>query len=119
VSEVWRSYASAPAEGTELCRAEAIPEPGTLGVEPGGFPILLVRRDGRVRAYINACPHQDLPLDYRGKQVLSADGRILRCTNHAAGFDADTGAGADGLGVGCALDPVPVTLREDGVVIVG
>ena len=119
MTDIWRSFSGAPAEGTELCRAEEIPEPGTRGVAPGGFPILLVRRAGRLLGYVNACPHQDLPLDYRGQQVLSADGTILRCTNHEAGFDAETGEGVDGFGLGCELDPVPVTVRDDGVVIVG
>ena len=80
----------------------------TVTTDKGDFPLLLVRAGERVHAYVNACPHQFLPLDYRGPQILSADGGKLMCTGHGAMFDAATGeplAGAD-----CALDRVPLRL---------
>ena len=118
MSDAWKSYPRAPRPGTVLCAAAALPTRGTLGVEVGGFPVLLVRAGG-LRAFVNACPHQFLPLDYRGGGVLSADGAVLRCSNHAAGFDAGTGMGIDGHGQGCWLDQVPVEVRDGQVVIGG
>lgn len=87
-------------------------------MELDGFPVLLARSGGQIRAYVNACPHQFLPLDYRAKSVLSSDGRILRCSNHEAGFDLVTGEGIDGFGAGCALDPIPVREDESGQVVI-
>jgi nitrite reductase/ring-hydroxylating ferredoxin subunit len=77
-----------------------------------GFPVLLVQGADGLRAYVNACPHQFLPLDWRSDRILSPDGRTLRCSNHDAGFDADTGAGLDGFAQGCALDPVPIEIHD-------
>lgn len=72
-----------PLEGVVLARVHELADGGTLSLEmDGGLPVLLVRSKGMIRAFVNACPHQDLPLDYRGPDVLSADGMTIRCTNH-------------------------------------
>ena len=59
-----------------------------------------------------------LPLDYRSNQVISADGALLRCSVHEAGFDLRTGLGVEGLGSDCALDPVPVQQTPDGDIVI-
>lgn len=119
MSDAWRKYLGAPAEGTELCRLEAVPESGTLSLSVGGFPVLLARSGTLLRAYVNACPHQFLPLDHRGDRIISADGTVLRCTNHSAGFRLDDGEGVEGLGLGCALDVIPVAVNAAGLVVIG
>ena len=68
---------------------------------------------------VNACPHQFLPLNHRGAQVMSVDGKTIRCTNHSAGFDAATGDGTEGLGQGCALVPIPIRQIGENIVIDG
>ncbi|WP_340110394.1 Rieske (2Fe-2S) protein [Pikeienuella sp. HZG-20] len=119
MSEAWRLYAHAPAPGTRICAAEEAPAAGTRCFDLDGFPILLVRVEGRIMAYVNACPHHFLPLNHRGERLLSADGTVIRCTNHGAGFLAATGEGVEGAGIGAALDRIPVDLNEKGDVIVG
>lgn len=118
MSDAWKSYSHAPAPGTVICSGEAAPEAGAKCYNLGGFPLLLVRVEGEIRAYVNACPHQYLPLDQRGDKVISADGTVLRCTNHGAGFRADTGEGVEGLGLGSALDPVPVQVNASGDIVI-
>ncbi len=114
----WKSYPDAPPVGTVLGKVSYIPDPGTLSVEVAGFPVLLAQVNGQIYAYVNACPHQFLPLDYRSAQVMSADATILRCTNHAAGFSVCTGQGIDGVGQGCELDPIPLAQQADGTIII-
>ena len=66
---------------------------------------------GGPRAYVNACPHQYLPLDFHGPEVLSGDGMRLICSAHQACFGAADGS----LLCGPAdegLEPVPI--REAG-----
>ena len=104
----WRDYRGAPEPGAPLASGAEVAEGGTLGVALGPFPVLLVRGAAGLRAFVNACPHQYLPLDHKGPKLLSADGGTIRCTNHSAGFDAGTGEGTEGLGLGCALDEIPV-----------
>lgn len=114
----WKTYPSAPAGGTPICASSDVLEGAAHSVTLDGFPILLARRGGRLVAYVNACPHQFLPLDYRSGKVVSSDGRVLRCSNHEAGFDLATGEGIDGFGAGCTLDPIPVREDARGQVII-
>lgn len=118
MSDAWKSYRGAPAEGTVICAVADIPDENTLCLEVDGFPLLLVRMGNGVKAYVNACPHQYMPLNHKGDKLLSADKTILRCTNHSAGFSVETGKGVEGLGIGDCLDPVPVHV-SDGRVHVG
>ena len=111
----WTNYRDAPAPETILARSDELPEGGTKALTLGAFPVLLVRGAAGLRAFVNACPHQYLPLNHKGDRLLSADGATLRCTNHSAGFDAASGEGTEGLGQGCALDAIPV-IEGDGVI---
>jgi nitrite reductase/ring-hydroxylating ferredoxin subunit len=115
--DAWRDFPGAPSEGTHICAETEVPQAGVTSHDLDGFPLLLVASAEGLRAFVNACPHQYLPLDWRSSNILSADGETLRCSNHDAGFDACTGQGVDGLGQGCALDPVPVTVRDGWLVI--
>jgi nitrite reductase/ring-hydroxylating ferredoxin subunit len=119
MTEAWRKYRGAPVDGTRVCPLAAVPEPGTLGIDLAGFPVLLARADGLLRAFVNACPHQYLPLDHKGDRLISADGTILRCTNHQAGFRLENGEGVEGHGIGCTLDRIPVTVDATGHVVIG
>ena len=115
--DAWRDFPGAPGAGARICRAVDVPVSGVASHDLDGFPVLLVASAEGLRAYVNACPHQYLPLDWRSGNILSADGATLRCSNPDAGFEAGTGQGRDGLGQGCALDPVPVHIAGDWLVI--
>jgi nitrite reductase/ring-hydroxylating ferredoxin subunit len=78
--------------------------------------ILVVRRGAELRAYLDLCPHQCLPLTWRGRRVLSGDGERLRCTNHGAEFAVADGRALSGPGDGCGLTPVPLRVEPDGTV---
>lgn len=118
----WQSYRGAPKPGTVLCQAVEVPEGCVkcLKIVSGDrfFPILVVNSRGWLKAFVNACPHQYLPLDHRGERVLSADGNLLRCTNHGASFRIIDGAGVEGLALGIALDEIPLRVGEDGTIII-
>jgi nitrite reductase/ring-hydroxylating ferredoxin subunit len=78
--------------------------------------VLVVRRGEELRAYLDLCPHQYLPLTWHGRKVLSADGERLRCSNHGAEFAAEDGRGVCGPGSACGLTPVPLHVDGDGTV---
>lgn len=117
MSEAWTSYRGAPRPGTRVCALSLVPDGGTLCLELAGFPLLLVRAGGLLRAFVNACPHQYLPLDRMGDGLISPDGITLRCTNHSAAFSVETGQGVAGFGLGACLDVVPVHVRERYILI--
>ena len=78
--------------------------------------VLVVRRGAELRAYLDLCPHQWLPLTWRGRRVLSADGERLRCSNHGAEFAVTDGRGISGPGSACGLTPVPLRVDQGGTV---
>jgi nitrite reductase/ring-hydroxylating ferredoxin subunit len=79
-------------------------------------PIVVVRSGAEVRAFRNLCPHQWLPLSYRSSNILSADGRRLRCSNHGAEFRVEDGRPLDAA-LPCGLEPVPVQVDGRGRVV--
>ena len=113
----WSDYSTAPPAGTPVCFASDLEGVQTFEVasDAGRFPLILIRKDGELRGYVNACPHQYLPLDYQGKQLVSACGGKLMCTAHGAQFEIHTGEAL--AGAPCGLDPVPVTEREGQIFI--
>jgi nitrite reductase/ring-hydroxylating ferredoxin subunit len=114
----WTDYSSAPVPGTVVCDAAQVDGVLSLSVttERGAFPMLVVQANGGLRAYVNACPHQYLPLDWRSSQLVSADGTMLMCSAHGARFDICTGEAVEGAE--CGLDAVPVSV-VDGMVVIG
>lgn len=115
--QAWRSYGSAPAIGAAVMRGADLDGPAPVMV--GEFPLIVLRVAGALLAYVNACPHQYLPLDHHGGAIVSADGTRLMCSVHGAQFRAADGAGVAGPGLGCALDPVPVHEDASGMIRIG
>ena len=84
------------------------------------FSMLVVRRDGDVRAYVNACPHVWLPLTFRSPRLLSEDGKRLVCSNHLAEFAVEDGRALSGpVEPGCGLERVPVHVNPAGELVIG
>ena len=112
-----------PASGPALGRLEDFPDgaatPARYREGERDVAILVIRRGADLRAYVDECPHQFLPLTQRGRRVLSADGERLRCTNHGAEFAVADGRALGGPTNGCGLTPVQIEVGADGTVRVG
>lgn len=95
-----------------LGAAEAVPEGGSAGfvVELNGerLGILAVRREGRVHAYVNRCPHIGAPLDFTPGQFLDMTRTHILCANHGALFRIDDGLCFRGPCAGRSLTPLRV-----------
>jgi phenylpropionate dioxygenase-like ring-hydroxylating dioxygenase large terminal subunit len=74
-----------------------LPGPGSfLGLEIAGIPLLLLRgRDGRVRAFANACRHRGAPV---AEGAGTASGGRIRCPFHAWTYDLEGALAAIPLG---------------------
>ncbi len=95
----WREHPDAPAAGTVLFALEDIPEgegrERLFGAGRAALAVVVVRKDGQVHGYVNACPHQ-----------------------WVAVFRYHDGFCEDGPCAGKSLEAVPVQV-VDGVVRVG
>lgn len=87
---------------------EEVEEEGLHGSLVEGFPVLLLRASGGLRAYRNACPGSILPL-----HLGERSGGAVVCPWHGCRFDPESGARLEGEGPG--LEPLPVEV-ENGTV---
>ncbi len=65
------------------------PAPTTEARDPRG--LFVIRRDGRVYAYRNRCPHRGLELNWVPDRFLDRDGALILCSAHGALFEIDNG----------------------------
>jgi nitrite reductase/ring-hydroxylating ferredoxin subunit len=96
------------ARWVDVARAGDLADGVMKAVDIEGVRVLLVRVQGEVRAFRNACPGTELPLD-----VGRLQGHELLCPWHGCRFDARTGARLDG-GAG-RLEVFPVASRDGQV----
>lgn len=118
MNSAWRSVPFAPAPGARVCDMKEIIN-ATHSVDLDGFPLMIVKAGKGLRGYMNACPHKFLPLDWLSGNIMSVDGTVIRCSNHGAQFDAETGAGRCGMSADYALIPVPLVTRCGEIFIGG
>jgi nitrite reductase/ring-hydroxylating ferredoxin subunit len=115
----WRGHRFAPAPGTPLCRIDAVPDGACkelrFGEGDDTFNLLLYRRGGEVRAYVNCCPHFSLPLNAQPGEFLLLKNSEIMCAYHCAVFRLEDGHCIAGPAEGMGLEPVPI--RLDGAQI--
>lgn len=85
--------------------------------DQSGPKVILARRNGLLRAYLDACPHYGgTPMAWRTNAYLSGDGQHLCCHSHNALFDIETGACVLGPCLGQSLTAVDIRVDDDGTV---
>ena len=108
-------------DGRPLCVLNELPEGASRGFSidtgRGWLELFLVRRNGRIRAYRNSCPHTGAPLDWVPDQFLNPAGDLIQCATHDALFRIEDGLCVAGPCAGQALTPVSVAVRDDWVVL--
>ncbi|MGE0651684.1 MAG: Rieske (2Fe-2S) protein [Alphaproteobacteria bacterium] len=104
--------------GEALCRLEDLSDPPSkafmLQFDDGEEVEIFVVRDGdNAHAYVNQCPHQLLPLNWKDDVFLTLDKTRILCVMHGATFRINTGEVLSGPMPGdCALMKVPVTIAD-------
>ncbi|MBV1788689.1 Rieske 2Fe-2S domain-containing protein [Marinobacterium sp. D7] len=98
-----------------LCRSEDVPEGESRGFDPHGEgrdSMFLVRRDGRLYGWLNACPHvAGASMAWRKDRYLNSQGTYITCYAHGALFEIATGVCIQGPCPGKRLQQL--TVRED------
>jgi nitrite reductase/ring-hydroxylating ferredoxin subunit len=111
--------AGRPRRWHTVCELAELADPGARGfVIAGDAPLhgFLVRKGGRVYAYVNACPHEGRMLHWKPDAFLSRDGRLVLCSAHGAAFEIETGLCVGGPCPGAHLRPVMVRVTAGGLV---
>jgi nitrite reductase/ring-hydroxylating ferredoxin subunit len=105
-----------------LCALADLADPGAIGVavdRPDGTMVglIVVRRGGNVRAYVDSCPHAGTPLAMIPDRYLTRDGTELLCATHGARFAIDTGLCVAGPCVGRGLRTVAIRVADGAVAL--
>ena len=74
-----------------LIKSSELKEGQSKGFIVGGTDLFVVRHQGKVVAYLNSCPHHNIPLQSLTNQFLDCDNQFIRCSNHAALFTIEHG----------------------------
>lgn len=100
-----------------LCTLAELPDGSARGLlrEGNDDQVFAVRQGNEVFVWLNDCPHNHRPLEYRQDQFLSAGGQHIVCYAHGAHFEIRSGQCFAGPCEGDRLIAVPHRL-EDGVV---
>ena len=95
-----------------LCAPNELTEGQSRGFVIDQLNLLAVRRDGKVHAYLNRCPHRGIALEWRPDDFLDDSGSLIRCATHGALFLIDSGECLAGPCEGQALQMLEC--MEDG-----
>ncbi len=102
-----------------LCRLTELGEPDAKGFsiteEGGRVDIIVVRAQGQVYGYIDACPHIGTPLEFLPDRFLTRDRTQILCSTHGARFEIATGMCVAGPCKGRSLRPLPIRVNDDWV----
>jgi ketohexokinase len=79
--------------------------------------IALLRHGDQVKAFINNCPHMDVPLNKMYKIEVDPRALTLKCSVHDAFFRIEDGVCIEGPCQGKALTPAPVMIDTQGRVL--
>lgn len=98
-----------------LCASPELPEGSSRGFQIGRQALLLVRREGRVYAYRNHCPHRGVALEWQPDRFLDDSGSLIRCARHGALFLIESGECVAGPCAGEFLVALPCR-EQDGAI---
>ena len=102
-----------------ICRRDEIPDPGSkefsLANPAGSVDGFIVRRDDRLSAFINRCPHTGVTLNWLPDQFLDPDAGFIQCSLHGALFRLDDGFCVHGPCVGRSLQRLELELRGEEI----
>jgi nitrite reductase/ring-hydroxylating ferredoxin subunit len=103
---------------TALCRLADLDATGAKGVTlADGRELVVVAAPDGPRAYVNSCPHMQMPLETFPDRFLTADRTLLICSTHGARFRVEDGFCISGPCKGRALEAVAVTLADEAITL--
>lgn len=104
-----------------LCRMDEIAEEAARGflIDQGAarLDVVIVRRGGVVRAYLNSCPHQLTPLETFPDKFLNEDGSQFICSTHGARFRVEDGYCVSGPCEGRSLTRIAFEVAGGAIII--
>lgn len=89
-----------------LCAPNELAEGQSRGFVIEQLNLFAVRREGRVYAYRNHCPHRGVALEWQPGRFLDDSGSLIQCARHGALFLIESGECVAGPCAGQALQAI-------------
>ena len=74
-----------------LCQLDDLQEMQTIELSIEERKLFAIRRDNKLYAYWNSCPHLGIPLNWMPDKFLDLDGSLIQCSSHGALFQVESG----------------------------
>jgi Ferredoxin subunits of nitrite reductase and ring-hydroxylating dioxygenases len=87
---------------------DQLPEGSALSFTLGSKQAFAIHREGAIYAYLNACPHLGIPLEWMPNEFLDDENELIQCSTHGALFLIDTGECVSGPCRGDRLTPIAI-----------
>ena len=102
-----------------ICASAALEEhgPGVRFELPTRSPAFAIRHHGKVRAFVNRCPHAGTELDWQPGEFFEETGLYLMCSTHGAMFEPGSGFCVAGPCRGASLEPLAIVERDGQVIL--
>lgn len=100
-----------------LCSTETFSDRRGKGFDVDGVKIFIVTLGGNYYAYINRCPHQNVPLDWDNDQFLDCDGELVQCASHGAQFVIESGVCVAGPCTGQRLTKLELSIVNGDIFV--
>lgn len=108
-------------KGKVLCRLDDIPDGGSKGFEigegPQAFEFFVARKEERLYAYENSCPHTGGPLDWTPDRFIDKESGHILCATHGALFRLETGQCLVGPCIGDWLRALRVSIDGENIIL--
>ncbi|WP_205991409.1 Rieske 2Fe-2S domain-containing protein [Paraburkholderia sp. Ac-20347] len=100
-----------------LCTLASLPDGHSRGMLREGTDdrLCVIRQGDQVLVWLNDCPHEHRPMEYRQDRFLSGDGQHIVCYAHSAHFDIRTGECFAGPCIGQHLTKVSARVEDGNV----
>lgn len=109
--------------GQRLCHVDDVAEGQARGFGPlegSKRKVIVIRRNGVLHAWLDACPHYSTgtPMAWKTDAYLNGERTHLTCHSHNALFEIDTGECVLGPCLGQSLTRIEIAVDEEGDVFV-
>ncbi|WP_019556763.1 PfkB family carbohydrate kinase [Thiomicrorhabdus arctica] len=91
----------------------------TLTVNSGTRSVILIKHGDSVKAYLNNCPHQNVPLNEAYKIDVNPFEKTMKCSVHDAFFNIEDGLCIEGPCWNEALETIDIHIDDKGNIFLG
>ncbi len=101
-----------------LCHIDEVADPGAKGfsLKQGRKErlLFLIKKEGKVYAYENKCPHAGINLEWQDDDFLDPEKNHIQCSVHGALFNIESGDCMGGPCNGNGLTSLEIEVDGDG-----